>query len=126
MESKRLFRVFYLFGMLLLAGVSYGIFVEKTGIGIPCPFRLITGWKCPGCGVTHMCVALLRLDFKAAFAANPIILMLSPVLALIFLPYFVRYVKTGTQELGYLQNIAIWVCIVILILFGILRNLIFA
>ncbi len=51
---------------LLPAGGLYALFVHATGLMIPCPFRLITGLKCPGCGMTHMCMSLLRLDFKAA------------------------------------------------------------
>ncbi|MGN0141847.1 MAG: DUF2752 domain-containing protein [Roseburia sp.] len=124
MVRKRLIRVLCVTSGVLLAGVLYGIFVSQTGIGIPCLIRLATGWKCPGCGVTHMCVALLHLDFAAAFAANPMMLLLSPVLALVFLKYTADYVKTGRWQMGRLQTGAVWVCIVLLILFGIVRNLV--
>src|SRR5260221_331534 len=36
-----------------------------------CPFRMITGWQCPGCGSTRACYQLLHLHPVAAFKLNP-------------------------------------------------------
>lgn len=36
-----------------------------------CPLRLITGYPCPGCGITRASFCLLRLDFAGAFSLNP-------------------------------------------------------
>lgn len=38
----------------------------------PCPFRSVTGLPCPTCGATHAVVALSRLDWMGALAANPL------------------------------------------------------
>lgn len=123
MVVKRLFCVLRTAVLFLIAGVAYGIFFHHTGIGLVCPVRFVTGWKCPGCGVTHMCTALLQLDFAAAFAANPVLLLEIPLLAMIFIPYVIRYVQTGCWQLCFWQNIALWVCIIFLVLYGIVRNL---
>src|SRR4249919_3185364 len=40
-----------------------------------CPFRLLTGWQCPGCGSTRACYQLLHLHPLAAFKLNPLLLM---------------------------------------------------
>jgi hypothetical protein len=37
-----------------------------------CPFRLLTGYPCPGCGGTHAFVALAHGQFGAAWAYNPL------------------------------------------------------
>lgn len=37
-----------------------------------CTFRSLTGIPCPSCGTTRAAVALLRLDFGSALAANPL------------------------------------------------------
>ena len=43
------------------------------GVGLPCPWRALTGTLCPLCGATHVGVSLLRLDVAGAFAANPFV-----------------------------------------------------
>ena len=37
-----------------------------TGIGFPCPWRVLTGTLCPFCGSTHLGVALLHGEFVLA------------------------------------------------------------
>jgi hypothetical protein len=37
-----------------------------------CPFRLITGIPCPGCGMTHAFLAAFRGDFADAFRWHPL------------------------------------------------------
>ena len=77
--QKRLFRLLLGCGIALAAGLLYAHLVRVTGFGIPCIFHTITGLDCPSCGVTRMCMALLRLDFAAAFRYNAAILVLSPL-----------------------------------------------
>lgn len=123
MLNKRFVRVGCVGLFLVVSGVLYGLFVEKTHLGIPCLFHQITGLKCPGCGITRMAVALLHLDIEGAFEANPAILILSPVFLVVFITYIISYVKTGEWKMGRLQNGAVWFCIVVLLLYGIGRNL---
>lgn len=48
---------------LLCAGLLYGYVLIPLGLRIPCPFRLLTGLRCPGCGVTDLCLGLLHGRF---------------------------------------------------------------
>lgn len=121
--KKRLYHVTGIGLALLSVGILYGVFVKKTGWGIPCIFHLITGLKCPGCGVTRMFVALLGGDVRGAFEANPAVLILSPVFLWVFITYVAGYVKTGIWRLGRLQNGAVWLSAVVLIGYGIGRNI---
>jgi Protein of unknown function (DUF2752) len=52
-----------------------------AGIGIPCPWRMLTGTLCPLCGATHLGVRLLHLDAVGALAANPFVFVGLVVLA---------------------------------------------
>lgn len=54
---------------LSLALVSGYLLLCTMGFSLPCPVYALTGLYCPGCGVTRMLLALLRLDFAAAGAA---------------------------------------------------------
>lgn len=56
-------------------GVALSLLYATTGIGLPCPFRAVTGWDCPLCGGTRMGEALLHGDVRAAFEFNPLALI---------------------------------------------------
>ena len=106
---------------LLALGLCYAAFATATGLLIPCPFRAVTGLLCPGCGVSHLCLALLRLDFAAAWAANPGLFCALPVLAVLLGGEARRYL-TGAAAFRWEEPLA-WGLAVWLVLWGIVRNL---
>jgi hypothetical protein len=56
---------------------------HAPGFGFPtCPFHLLTGWNCPGCGGLRMTHDLLHGDFDAAVMDNVFLLFGLPMLAL--------------------------------------------
>ena len=56
---------------------------HAPGFGFPtCPFRLLTGWNCPGCGGLRMTHDLLHGDLAAAVADNVFLLVGLPMLVL--------------------------------------------
>ena len=124
MQRQRLLRVILWTALLAGIGLLYGFFVSRTGIAIPCIFHLVTGLKCPGCGVTRMCVALMHLDFRSAYEYNQMIFILSPVLLFIFLTCVIVYIRNGHWETNRTQNVVLYVCIALLIGFGIARNIV--
>lgn len=52
-----------------LIGVASAIFLL---LFYRCPFRLLLGISCPGCGMTRAFCALLRFDLQEAFHAHPL------------------------------------------------------
>lgn len=121
--NRRIVRVLALWIGLPLLGICYGMLVSRIGFGIPCVFRLITGLKCPGCGVTHMALCLLRGDLSGAFYENPVVLMLLPIGLILAIRLTCRYLKTGSKRLTKWENLAVIAMIVLLVAFGIARNL---
>ncbi len=120
--KQRLLKVIRNALILLGVGALYALFMKLTGIGIPCPFRLLTGLQCPGCGVSRMCLALLRLDFKSAFGYNQAIFCLAPILLFVFgrlLYLYIRYDKKQDR----LTNVLSYFSIAVLVIFGISRNI---
>ena len=61
-------------GGLAASGVGLSALYAATGVGLPCPFRMATGWDCPLCGGTRLGAALLHGDLVAAFLYNPVVL----------------------------------------------------
>ena len=122
--KHRLWKVLRLLGLLALGGLLYAAICRRLGFGIPCIFHSLTGLQCPGCGISRMCLALLRLDLKGAWEANCAVLCLLPVGLWVAVSTVIRYVRTGNKQPGKWENRAIWLMIAVLLIFGVVRNLI--
>ena len=70
-------------GAFAASGLGLSVLYVTTGVGVPCPFRAVTGWQCPLCGGTRLGAALLHGDVAAAWAANPVVLVGLGVLTVI-------------------------------------------
>jgi Protein of unknown function (DUF2752) len=62
-------------GAFFAGGLALSALYATTGVGLPCPFRAVTGWDCPLCGGTRMGAALLDGDVLVAFGYNPLALI---------------------------------------------------
>ena len=123
-RKKRLWRVLFLWGAILLAGVGYGLFCARTGRGIPCILHELTGLDCPGCGMTRAVLALARLDVAAAFGYNAIWPVILGYLLWVGLGMSASFVKRG--EVFYLPGKTRMhaVILAVILAFGVLRNFI--
>lgn len=119
----RLRKLFKLLVSLIAVGTAYAVFVSLTHISVPCVFNLATGLKCPGCGVTNMCLCILHFDIPGAWKSNPALLCLMPVIAVALAVTAYRYVKSGNANPGKYGDTVLGVCAAVLIVFGILRNI---
>lgn len=104
-------------------GLGYAFFSSVFHWGIPCPIHAVTGLYCPGCGVSRMSLALLRLDVTEAASWNIGVMVALPFAAVVFVYQAVRYVKTGDARMRRWQDVLIWVMIGWLLVFTVLRNL---
>ncbi len=113
--------ILLIYAALLAIGIPYAVFVAVTGTGIPCFYLTLSGYKCAGCGISHMLMSMLRLDFVSAFFYNPLMFVLFffwntvAVLLLIGRPAFV-----GKPKFLYAS---LFSTLAAMVLFGILRNL---
>jgi hypothetical protein len=109
---------------LALAAVVLGVFDPATsGIFPPCPVRYLTGWYCPGCGSLRAIHLLLHGNLRAAWAMNPLTVVLLPFLSygLISSALF-EFRGRGLPE-PFLRAVWIRALCAAIILFGIVRNL---
>lgn len=121
-QKKRLWQLTKPILEILLLGVVYIIFIKITNIMIPCPIKLVTGKYCPGCGISRMLLAMLRLDFETAYHANRLLFFLLPVIALYGLIKGSRYVRTGENKQKVWEQIGILAVFLITVCFWIMRN----
>ena len=124
--KKRIFKsVFFFLGSILLLFL-YSILYKKTGFGIPCVIHKITGFYCPGCGITRMLFALFHGEIKKAFMYNQFVFILLPFLIarLIYITYL-YIVDKKDKVLVKIPNYVYIVLLVIVLVWGIIRNLSF-
>lgn len=88
-----------------------------------CPFHLLTGLDCPGCGSQRAIHSLLHLQFGEAFRYNAMMVISIPFLILLVLAYLNR--KRWPRLYAALNSQAvIWTVLVIIIAWWVIRNLI--
>lgn len=107
---------------LLFFGFCYYVWIRMTGLCIPCIFRLITGLKCPGCGITTMIMRLSMLNFRGAFIANPFLFITAPFLAFELIYAYIK--KEKSEKLPRWNTILLYLYLALLLIFGIVRNII--
>lgn len=103
---------FLIIGLLI---IIYYLINKKFQITIPCLFHKITNWYCPGCGITRLIFSLIHLDFYQAFRYNPLVFILGILYGCYCIISLVIKIK--------LPKCSSYILIVIVILFGILRNI---
>lgn len=121
--KKRIKKLITAAAILLAAGILYYVINRLTGFAIPCPFHLLTGFYCPGCGISRMFISLFQLDFITAFHQNAGVLILSPLLIILAVVSIISYIKTGNMPNSRWFNILAIFLICCFVLFGVLRNI---
>ena len=114
--------------ILLVIGVAYLIWCNFSEWRIPCVIHSLTGYDCPGCGMTRAFVAVSKLDFKAAFEYNALAITLIPVLIIFLVCQEVRYVRTGSRlsrnrGVKRFEVALVVLMVLVTVLYGILRNI---
>lgn len=107
--------------LILCAGLFYIVWLECGGTGIPCIFRKITGWLCPGCGITKLILGLIRLDFGYAYKANQFIFITIPYI--LFILGYDLLCKDKTDCIRRVINISEYIYVILLVAFGVFRNI---
>ncbi len=69
--------------VLVTALVVYFLFDPATTPFPRCPFLMLTGWQCPGCGSQRAIHSLLHLDIAAAWRYNALLVLSIPYLLLL-------------------------------------------
>jgi Protein of unknown function (DUF2752) len=96
---------------------------SSSGTFPACAFRSVTGWWCPGCGLTRATHDLLHGDLAEAFANNALVV---PVLAMLILTWGAWLGHSLGRRPAWIPRAApaAWAGLAIVALaFAILRNL---
>ena len=89
-DSRRKVRFPIVWGTTIAVAVAVGLFVlfyfdpTHSSFFPPCPFHLVTGLHCPGCGSLRALHGLLHADLPGALTMNPLLIVSLPFLAILF------------------------------------------
>jgi hypothetical protein len=89
----------------------------------PCPFHYLTGWYCPGCGSLRAIHQLLQGNVRAAWALNPLSVLLFPFLGYGLIREAISYLRGQPSPHFAVPGGWIRALCALIVLFGIVRNL---
>lgn len=116
--KKELKKIF----IVVALGAIYFCAVKFFKLSLPCPFYKITGYMCPGCGITRMLLCVAVGNFKEAIKYNPLLFFTLPLIVLFLSLETIRRIKNERYTLMPVTRIFLFVEITSLVIFGILRN----
>ncbi|HKP71115.1 MAG TPA: DUF2752 domain-containing protein [Pyrinomonadaceae bacterium] len=109
--------------MLAGAGVVAYFDPTKAGFFPVCPLYSLTGYACPGCGMTRGFHALFHGDILTALDYNALLPIFGALLGVGFLSLFYFAIKGRGLPFNLYFPRLLWVALVMLLTFGVVRNL---
>jgi hypothetical protein len=94
-----------------------------SGVFPPCPVRYLTGWYCPGCGSLRAIHQLLMGNLQAAWAMNPLTVVLLPFLTYGLISHGLYEIRGRGLPQPFFRAAWIHALCAAILLFGIARNL---
>lgn len=89
----------------------------------PCLFHQITGYYCPGCGITRAIIALLHGDFAASFWYHPVVLYGVVVGGWFLLSQTVEKISRHRIRIGMQpREIYLWIALAVILLQTVIKN----
>lgn len=115
------FKKFFLVVVVLVFLLLFFLFDARLG-GFPqCPFYLLTGWFCPGCGSQRAISALVHGDVFQALRYNTLMMMFLPLL---LYSAFVKFKYDGVQKIKLLYSpVFVKIILMVVVSFWIFRNI---
>ena len=119
--KKRIKKVIFIISILTICLFGYYFLNKYFKFSIPCLFNKLTGYLCPGCGITRSLFSIIEGKFKQAFHYNALIFILLFPFGLYTILNIIKYIK-GDPYLK-VPPVIVNTLLIITILFGIIRNI---
>ena len=122
-EQRRLKRLLAAAGLAAAAAAGL-LLLYRAGIPVlRCPFHLLTGLSCPGCGNIRAAAALLRLRFRESLSYNYAYPLEFLYLLWVLFHAAKRYVKGGTFSYHPKYPAADYALLALLLVWWVARNI---
>ena len=115
----------------LIACVIGGIFLtyfifnpSSHSFFVPCPFKYLTGYHCPGCGSQRVIHKLLHGELLAAFRLNPLMILSLPLIFFGLRAMTLNFIyNTELRVKLFYSNLFIYIYFGIVLVYWIVRNI---
>ena len=126
-EEKNLYYLgWILLGIFLVFLLAWKVLPGKSPgiLGIPCIFRELTGYDCPGGGGTRACMALLKGKSWQSFLYHPVVPYGATVYFWYMFSHTIEYLSEGRWKIGMrYRDIYIKIAAGIIVVQWMIRNL---
>lgn len=112
-------------GVLGLVGAAVVHLVDPNEPGNypTCPWLLLTGTYCPGCGATRAVYALTHADLAGAAQMNALLVLMVPILVWAYLSWLYRSFRPKRRPAGPVHVFWLWALLLTFLAFWVVRNL---
>lgn len=111
--------------VVLIAAVAIYYTFDPTTTPFPrCPFLVLTGWECPGCGSQRAIHSLLHLDIAAAWRYNAMLVLSIPYVVLLLVAEWFGRRRQSRLYRVVNSEVLIWSYFALVVAWWILRNVI--
>lgn len=101
--------------------IVYGLFNPETAPFPRCPFLMLTGWQCPGCGSQRAIHALLHADISRAWHFNAALVVSLPLLAFMAVASLAKEKHPAAHRLLNSQKVCLF-WLIALVAWAVIRN----
>jgi len=112
----------WIVGIVLIGLIYFSFNPSKNAIFPKCPFFVLTGLKCPGCGSQRAIHSLLHLNYAEAFRHNALLVVSLPLIIILIYAELKRE-KSPHLYIRLHNTTFIWSYFVIVIAWWISRNI---
>ena len=121
--KQRILKVCGVYALLLLSVLAYCLLFKLLGGGLECPFHVLTGLYCPGCGNSRALHELAQLHIAEALRYNYLMPFEAGFVLYVAVRTTVSYLRTGIYKLTIGPE---WIGIVflaVLVIWWVVRNI---
>ncbi len=121
--ARRRLTALFIWSAIGFSSVYLWIFEPgKTGFFPTCPFRMLTGLNCPGCGSTRGLHRLVHGDLLGAFQFNALLVIVLPFMFYALARYTLAAATGRPYQRHYVKPRYLWMLIGLIMAFWIVRN----
>ena len=113
-------------GVLAVGGASFFVWLfnpTTQGFFPVCPLFKLTGWACPGCGLTRGFHALFHGDVLTALGFNAMLPVYAVFFGYLLLAMLLIALRGRGISLNFLHPKIIWGFLIVSLVFAVVRNL---